>query len=84
MLRDNRKRLDPSTAFELVAQGLGQVTHGVKITGPALVNPAEQLGGAKALFPQPLTKRGQAVQIEFQQIRTHGAEPTVDQAQLPP
>ena len=81
MLRNNGQCLDLRAALELVTQGLGQVAHGVEIAGTALMNPTKQLGGAEALFPQPLAKRRQTVEVEFQQIRrAHGAKSTGDQA----
>jgi hypothetical protein len=42
---------------ELVAQRLGQIAHLVEVGGAALVDPAKQLRGAKALFTQPRKKR---------------------------
>ncbi len=57
---------------EFLAQGLGQITHVLKICSPPLVDPAEQLRGTKALFPQTLAKNGQTFQVEFEQVGRHG------------
>jgi hypothetical protein len=59
---------------ELLAQGLGQITHLFKIRSAPLVDPAEQLGGSKTLFAQALTKNGQTFQVEFEKVGRHGVE----------
>jgi hypothetical protein len=60
--------------LELLAQGLGQIAHLVKISSATLVDPAEQLGGPKTLFAQPLTKNGQTFQVEFEKVGRHGVK----------
>jgi hypothetical protein len=59
--------------FEFLSQRLGQVAHLVKFAGPFLMDPAEQLGGAKSLLTQPLTKNGQTFQVEFKKVGRHGS-----------
>jgi hypothetical protein len=59
---------------ELLAQGLGQITHLFKIRSAPLVDPAEQLGGSKTLFAQALTKNGQTFQVEFEKVGRHGVK----------
>ena len=41
VLGDDGQRLHPGAALELVAQCFRQIAHGIKITGTALVDPAE-------------------------------------------
>jgi hypothetical protein len=57
--------------LELLAQGLGQIAHLVKIRSTPLMNPAEQLGGPKALFTQTFAKNGQTFKIEFEKVGRH-------------
>jgi hypothetical protein len=38
------------------------------------VNPAEQLGGPKALFAQSVTKNGQTFQVKFEKVGRHTDE----------
>ena len=64
----NGETLHLGAALELFAQGLGQVGQLVKIGRTTLVDPAKQLGGAKALFTQAFAKRGQTFQIEVEKI----------------
>src|SRR3990167_628082 len=84
MFGDDGQGLDASTALELVAQGLCQITHGVKVTGAALMNPAKQLRGAKPLFTQLLAESRQTVEIKFQKIGGHCALPGVGRTQSSP
>jgi hypothetical protein len=56
---------------ELFAQRPGQVAHLVEVGGALLVDPAKQLGGAKALFAQPFAESGQALEIEVEQVGRH-------------
>ncbi|HSI46853.1 MAG TPA: hypothetical protein VLA61_01135 [Ideonella sp.] len=38
----------------------------------SLMNPAEKLGGAEALFTQPFAKRSHAIEIEVEKIDDAG------------
>ena len=58
-------------ACELVAQRLRQVGHLGEVAGAPLVDPAEQLRGAEALFAQRVAERGQTLQIEIEQVGRH-------------
>ena len=65
-------------AFELFPQAFSQVGHGVKVLGALLMDPAKQLGSAKALLSELLTKNGQTVEIKVKQVGRHGVQARAD------
>jgi hypothetical protein len=65
VLTDEGEWRDVRVRLELLAQGLGQIAHQIKIRSAPLVDPAEQLRGPKALFAQTLAKNGQTFQVKF-------------------
>jgi hypothetical protein len=72
VLADHRQCGDVGGGFEFFAQGLGQITHLVKVAGSPLVDPAEKLRGPETFLAQTLAKNGQTFQIEFEKVGRHG------------
>jgi hypothetical protein len=71
VLRYDRQRLNASRCFELLAQGLGEITHILKLRRSLLVYPPKELSGSETFFSEPLTKNGQLLKVKVEQIGRH-------------
>ena len=71
MLGQHRQRAHFGCALQFLAQWPGQIGHGLEVRSTLLVDPAKQLGGAKALFPTLVAPRGQTLEVEVEQVGQH-------------
>ena len=67
----DHQAFDTGRSLELLAQWFGKITHRVETGGALLMDPAEQLRGTKAFFPQSVAKRGQTLEVVVEKIGQH-------------
>src|SRR6185437_14916492 len=65
---DHSQAFESGDTLQLAAKRFGQIRHLIEVGRTFLMDPAKQLGGAKALFTQLLAERSQALEVIIQQV----------------